>query len=157
MLKWTSESQWIIYLMISILMCWSKCSQYTLNTVKSTSIISLTLQYPSYHREHMFVVQISLLIVTILSLISWFLSLMQATKQVNPHPRIAPYVNMWSVTFMFLFFFFLCHLLNVGARICHIPRQGQVKWTTPTQVRRERIQIPWCHMLHFLYSVKHPC
>jgi hypothetical protein len=38
----------------------------------------------------MFVVQISLLIVTFLSLISSILSLMQTTKEVNPHPHIAP-------------------------------------------------------------------
>ena len=58
-------------------------------------------------RERMFVVQISLLIVTFLSLISRILSLMQTTKEVNPHPCIAPCVNMWSVTFLLLFFFFL--------------------------------------------------
>ena len=69
-------------------------------------------------RKQMFLVQISLLIVTFLSLISQNLSLMQATKEVNPHPCIALCVNMWSVTF---FFFFWCHLLNVGACICHIP------------------------------------
>jgi len=70
----------------------------------------------------MFVVQISLLIVTFFSLIPHNLSLMQTTKEVNPHPRIAPCVNMWSVTFLFLFFFFffLCHLLNVGACVRHI-------------------------------------
>jgi hypothetical protein len=55
----------------------------------------------------MFIVQISLLIVTFLSLISQNLSLMQTTKEVNPHLRIASCVNMWSVTFLFLFFFFL--------------------------------------------------
>jgi hypothetical protein len=27
--------------------------------------------------------------------------------------------------------FILCHLLNVGACICHIVRKGQVEWTTP--------------------------
>ena len=79
-------------------------------------------------RERMFVVQISLLIVTFLSLISRNLSLMQTTQEVNPHPRIMPCVNMWSVTF--LFFFFLCCLLNVGACIRHIAGEGQVKWTT---------------------------
>ena len=77
----------------------------------------------------MFVVQISLLIVTFLSLISQNLSLMQITKEINPHPRIAPCVNMWSVTFLFLFFFF-CHLLNVGACVYHIAREGEVEWTT---------------------------
>ena len=80
-------------------------------------------------KERMFVVQISLLIVTFFSLISWILSLMQTTKQVNPHPRIKPRVNMWSV----FFFFFLCHLLNVGGCICHITREGSsgADHTTP--------------------------
>jgi hypothetical protein len=61
---------------------------------------------------------------------------MQTTKEVNPHPHIAPCANMWNVTFLFLllllffFFFFLCHLLNVGACIGHIAREGQVEWTT---------------------------
>ena len=80
-------------------------------------------------KEWMFVVQISLFIVTLLSLISWNLSWMQTTKEVNPHPRIASCVNMWSVTFLFLFFF-LCHLLNVGACVHHIVREGQVEWIT---------------------------
>jgi hypothetical protein len=74
----------------------------------------------------MFVVQISFLIVTFLSFISQILSLMQTIKEVNPHPRVAPCVNMWSV----FFFFFLCHLLNVGACICHILWEGQGEWTT---------------------------
>jgi hypothetical protein len=77
-------------------------------------------------REWMFIVQISLLIVTFLSLKLWKLSLMQTTKEVNPHPRIASCVNMWSV-----FFFFFCrHLLNFGACVRHIAWEGQVEWTT---------------------------
>ena len=80
----------------------------------------------------MFVVQISFLIVTFLSIISQFFSLMQTIKEVNPHPRIAQCVNMWSVTFLFLFlFFFLWYLLNVGACICHIAHEGQ--WSGPHQ------------------------
>ena len=43
-------------------------------------------------RERMYVVQISLLTITFLSLISQNLSLMQTTQEVNPHPRIAPCV-----------------------------------------------------------------
>ena len=78
-------------------------------------------------RERMFIVQISLIIVTFLSPISRILSLMQTTQEVNPHPCIAPCVNMWSAIF---FSFFFCHLLNVGARICHIDWEGQVEWTT---------------------------
>ena len=54
---------------------------------------------------------------------------MQTTKEVNPHPRIVPCVNMWIV------FFFLCHLLNVEACTCHIAVEGQVEWTTPPEVR----------------------
>jgi hypothetical protein len=83
----------------------------------------------------MFVVQISLLIVTFLSLTSRILSLMHTTKEVNPHPRIVPCVNMWSV-----FFFFLCHLLNVGACICPIAR---VNWS-------ELHHITPFQMLHFV-------
>jgi hypothetical protein len=58
---------------------------------------------------------------------------MQTTQEVNPHPRIAPCVNMWGgifFFFFFFFFFFLCHLLNVGACVRHIAREGQVEWTT---------------------------
>ena len=83
-------------------------------------------------RERMCVVQTLLLIVTFLSLISQNLLLPQTTKEVNLHPCIVPSVNMWSVTSLFLFFFFSCHLLNVGAHICHIVWEGQMEWTTPT-------------------------
>ena len=55
----------------------------------------------------MFVVQISLLIVAFPSLISQDLSLMQITKEVNLHTHIAPYVNMWGVTFSSFFVSFL--------------------------------------------------
>ena len=70
----------------------------------------------------MFVVQISLFIVTFLSLISQNVSLI-TTKEFNPRPYIASCVNMWNV-FFFFFFFFLCHLLNVGACVCHIAGEG---------------------------------
>ena len=63
---------------------------------------------------------------------------MQTTKEINPHPRIAPCVNPWSV-----FFFFWCQLLNVDACICHFAREGQVEWTTPTEVRGGWIQISY--------------
>jgi hypothetical protein len=43
--------------------------------------------------ERMFIVQISLLIVTFFSLISQNLSSMQTTKEVNPHPDIIPRVD----------------------------------------------------------------
>jgi hypothetical protein len=90
-------------------------------------------------RERMFVVQISLLIVKFVSLISQNLLSMQITWEVNSHLRIAPCVKRWSVTFLF-FFFFLCHLLNVGACVRHIAWEGQVEWTTLAYVRGIRIQ-----------------
>ena len=52
----------------------------------------------------MFLVQISLLVVTFISLISWVFC-HNIAIEVNPHPRIAPRVNMRSVLF-----FFLCHV-----------------------------------------------
>ena len=57
-----------------------------------------------------------------LSYITIFLSLMQTIQEVDPHPHIAPCVNMWGVTFLFLFCFFLClcDLSIGGACICHI-------------------------------------
>ena len=84
---------------------------------------SLISQNP---RERMFVVQISPLIVTFLSLISQNLSLMQTTQAVNPHPRLTPCVNMWSVTFLLLLFSF--YLLNVDACVRHIIQEGQAEW-----------------------------
>jgi hypothetical protein len=74
-------------------------------------------------RERMFVVQISLLIVTFPFLISQNLSLMQTTEKANPHPCIAPCVNMWSVTFLLFFLSF--------SFLCHTAEEGQVEWTTP--------------------------
>ena len=77
----------------------------------------------------MSVVQISLHIVTFLSLIS----LKKSTH------TFAPCVNIWSVTFLFLFF--SCHLLNVRCMHRHITQEGQVEWTTLVQVTGEQIQI----------------
>ena len=73
--------------------------------------------------------QISLLIVIFLSFISWILSLVQTTKEVNPYRCIVSCVNIWSA-FFFFFFCFLCHLLNVGACSRHIAREGEADWTT---------------------------
>ena len=97
------------------------------NINSHNAIHSLISRIP---RERMFKVQKSHSLLAFLSLISQIFSLMQTTREVNPHPRIAPCVNMWSVI-LFLFLFFLCHLLIVGACICHIARGGQVEWTTP--------------------------
>ena len=113
-------------------------TMYTLNSVISTPQ-NVTHSLISWNpRERMFVVQISLLMVTFLSLVSWNLSLMQTTQEVNPHPRIAPCV-----------FFF--HLLNVGACIRHIVQERHVEWTTLALVIWERIQIvltsPLCYFI----------
>ena len=102
------------------------CSPSTVACVVVSSVVHPELRNINLHnithsliswnpRERMFVVQISLLIVIFISIISQMLSLMQTIKEVNPHPHIASCVNMWSVTFLFLFLFFfsLCHLLNV--------------------------------------------
>jgi hypothetical protein len=77
---------------------------------------------------------------------------MQTTQEANPHPCIAPWVNIWSVTFLFLvLFFFLCHLTHVGACVCHIAREGQVEWTTLVSVTGEQIQMvltsPLCYSI----------
>jgi hypothetical protein len=70
----------------------------------------------------MFIGKISLLVITYLSLTSQNSAFKQTTKEANPHPRIVPCVDTWSITFLFsfFFFFFLCHLLNVGACARHI-------------------------------------
>ena len=108
---------------------------------------SLISQNP---RERMFTVYISLFIVTFLSLVSQNLSLMQITQEVNPHTCSAPCVNMWSVTFLFLFFF-LCHLLDVGARVHHMTREGQVEWTYHTSVGDGRTNSKWPHISFVLF------
>ena len=70
---------------------------------------------------------------------------MQTTQEVNPHTHVAPCVNMWSVFSFFSFF------LNVGACVRHIAQEGQVEWSTLTQVMGERIQIdlisPLCYSI----------
>ena len=84
---------------------------------------SLISQNP---REWMLVAQISLLIVTFLSLISRNLLLMQATKEVNPHPRIAPCLNTWSchLILILLFLLLLMSLVKFGCMCMpHRPRR----------------------------------
>ena len=78
-------------------------------------------------REWMFVVQMSLLIVTFVFLSKiTVLLLMQTTKEVNLHPHIAPRVNMWSV--LFFFFFCCCHLLNYWCLdLSHCPGRSSGK------------------------------
>ena len=71
----------------------------------------------------MFIVQISLLIVTFLSFLSWNLSLMHTTQEVNPHPRIAPCANMWSVIFFFFFFLLLLLMSLVEGQCMRLPHR----------------------------------
>ena len=97
--------------------------KHTLNSVISTSIMSLlpliseTLgnKYSQF-KSHSLMSHFS-------PLYHGFLSLMQATKEVDPHPCIAPCVNMWSVTF-----FFFCHFAYVT-----LPMKAN--WSGPHQRR----------------------
>ena len=63
--------------------CWLHPKLHNINLHNVTH--SLISRNP---RERMFVVQISLLAITFLSLISQILSLMQTTKESNPHPQL---------------------------------------------------------------------
>ena len=66
--------------------------------------------------------------------------IMQTTKEVNPRPHIVPCVNMWSVTFLFLsFFFFLCH----SSMLVHVyaTSSRKAKWSGPHHI---------IEMLHFV-------
>ena len=70
-------------------------TKYTLYKLRNIDFHNITHTVISWNpRERMLVVQISLLIVTFLSLISRISSLLQTTKEVNPHPCIAPCVNI---------------------------------------------------------------
>jgi hypothetical protein len=98
----------------------------------------------------MFVVQISLLIVTFLSLISKFLSIMQTTKEVNPHPHMAPCVNMLCVTFLFLFFVFFMSLIE--CRCMHPPHcPGRPSGVDHTSVGDERTNSNCPHISFVLF------
>ena len=97
-------------------------------------------------RERMFVVQISLFIVTLLSPLSLNLSLLQTTQEVNPHPHIAPCVNMWCVTFLIFFFFFLCHFVECWCmRSPH--RQGRPSGVDHTSVTDRRTNSNYPHIV----------
>jgi hypothetical protein len=80
-------------------------------------------------REWMFVVQISFLIVTFLSLISYILSLMQTTQEVNSHPCIALCV-IWSVFFSTSSSYATCWML-VHA---YVTSPGKAKWSGPHHI-----------------------
>ena len=109
----------------------------------------------------MFVVQISLFIVTFLSLISQDLSLMQTTQEVDPHPRIAPNVNMWRVTLFIL----LLLMPLVKCWWMHPPhclrRPSEVDHTSVGDGRMNskcpHISFVLFHMLHKFCSITHPC
>jgi hypothetical protein len=74
-------------------------------------------------RERLSVVRISLLIVTSLSLMSRNLSLMQTTQEVNPHPCIASYVNMWVPSSSSATCWMLVH--------AYAASPGKAKWSGP--------------------------
>ena len=75
---------------------------------------------------------------------------MQATKEVNPTPlhcTMCPYVECHLI-FILRLLLLLMPLMLMHAYICHIAHEGQVEWTTPTEVSRECLQLSYCHMLH---------
>ena len=93
-------------------------------------------------RERMCVVHISLLTVTLLSLISRiFIDANHRRSRPTPsHYTMCQYVEYHLLLLLLLLFW--CHLLNVGACICHIAREGHMEWTTLTEMRGEWLQIP---------------
>ena len=95
-------------------------------------------------REQMLVVQISFLMVMFLSLISWMLSLMEPIKEVNPHPHIAPCVNMWSVTFLFFFSFSFSYATCWMLVHAYATSSGKVKWSGP----HHTIKMLQCVLFH---------
>ena len=84
----------------------------------------------------------------IFSLISRVFSLMQNTKEVNPHPRVAPCFNMWSV-----FFFFLCPLVECWCM--HMPhRPGRPHGASgPHQRRWEKNEFKFHDVTRFTNSI----
>ena len=83
----------------------------------------------------MFVVQVSLLTDTFFVLISQILSVMQTTKEVNPHPHIALCVNQYMKCHFFPIFFYFFLMLLVECWCMHMPhhpgRPSGVDHTTP--------------------------
>ena len=81
-------------------------------------------------KKWMFVVQISLLIVTFLSLVP-----QNFVNNVN-YQRSQPTPSHCGRSI-----FFFCHLLTVGACVRHIAQEGQVEWITLAEWMGERTQI----------------
>jgi hypothetical protein len=110
---------------------------------------SLISQNP---RERMFVVQISLLVVTLLSLISWNLSLMQTTKEANPHPHFAPCVNMWSCPLLLLLLLLLMPLVEYWCM--HPPHHpGRPSGVGHTSVGDKRTNSNCPHTCYVLFHI----
>ena len=91
-------------------------------------------------KKWMFVVQISLLIVTFLSLVP-----QNFVNNVN-YQRSQPTPSHCGRSI-----FFFCHLLTVGACVRHIAQEGQVEWITLAEWMGERTQIvlttPLCYSI----------
>ena len=86
-------------------------------------------------RKWMSVVQISLLIVTFLSLISRILSSMQTIKEVNPHPSITPVCGVWtSYSYPSSCYYYATCWMLVHA---YATSPGKAKWSRPHQRRWE--------------------
>ena len=123
---------------------------YTLNSVISTPFNvthSLLFRNPG---GRMFVVQISFLTVIFLSLVSRISSSMQTTKEVNPHPRIAPCVNMWSAIFFFFFFFLFMPLVECWC-MHTLHRLGRLSGVGHTGVSDGRTNSNYPHISFVLF------
>ena len=82
------------------------------------------------------IVQISLLIVTFLSLVShFFLGHLCKMSKKSTHTLALRHVECHLLV-LILLLLMVPYLLNIGACICHIGQECQVEWTTPREVRR---------------------
>jgi hypothetical protein len=94
----------------------------------------------------MFLVQVSLLIVTFLSLVLQNLSFMQTTQEKSTHTLTLRHVSTCGVSFSSSSSssssYATCWML------VHIAREGQVEWITLGRWRENKFKwIIWCHVL----------
>ena len=110
-------------------------------------------------RERMFVVQISLLIVTFLSLISRIMSLMQSIKEVNPQPSHCAMCQYVKCHLRILLLLLLLHLSLVECRCMHMPHHPSGVDHTNGSERRINLYSTVSHatlILHYQF-ITHSC
>jgi hypothetical protein len=113
-------TQWLVQ-------CWGPVVHPYLCNINSNNVTHSLISWNP--REWRFVVQISLLIVTFLSFISYILSLMQTTQEVNPHPCIALCVNICSVFFSTSSYATCWMLVHA-----YVTSPGKAKWSGPHHI-----------------------